>query len=92
MGDMIKTSKNVCKSCKYSMIMNETIYACDYMGRVGELRNCPIGWCDKYKPKPKRKSVMRWRGQGFKIVEADESKGGLNEHERSNRDEDRQHQ
>lgn len=48
MSEMIKTSDKLCKTCKYSMSIKSIYVACDYLYKTGNLRNCPIGYCDKY--------------------------------------------
>lgn len=51
MSRMIKTSDNLCKSCKYSKYYNLSGCYCDYLCMTYKRRNCKIGYCDKYTPK-----------------------------------------
>lgn len=42
-----KTSKALCKTCKYSIWMGQEV-GCYYIVITKKRRGCPIGWCDKY--------------------------------------------
>lgn len=46
-----KTSQRLCKSCKYHIAFSAGMKytACYYIVRTQQRRDCPIGWCDKYK-------------------------------------------
>lgn len=64
MGEMIKTTRAICKSCKYGMTISMTIngkqiYACDYLSRAKKRRNCEVGECDKYESKRKGKGATQ---------------------------------
>ena len=51
MGEMIKTTLKLCKTCKYSYCYNENyLVTCDYLLITGNLRGCEVGECDKYEP------------------------------------------
>lgn len=49
---MIKTSLEVCKSCKYGLYNGTNGgVICDYISMTKKRRNCPVGQCDKYEAK-----------------------------------------
>lgn len=50
---MIKTSPDVCKTCKYKKYLRSTylLLYCDYLCMTGKRRGCNIGECDKYEKK-----------------------------------------
>ena len=53
---MIKTSLEVCKSCKYGLYNGTNggvIW--DYIGVTKHSRKCPVGQCDKYEAKRRKK-------------------------------------
>lgn len=45
---MIKTTKKLCSSCKYSITLSNSTCICDYLAKTKKLRNCNVGECDKY--------------------------------------------
>ena len=52
-----RTTKRMCKACMYHCMIgsNGMAYYCYYIVYTGERRDCPIGYCDKFKKgKPKR--------------------------------------
>ena len=52
-----RTTKRMCKACMYRCAIGNsgTTYYCYYIVYTGEKRDCPIGYCDKFKKgKPKR--------------------------------------
>ena len=54
---MIRATPSICKSCKYHTYIGAGYNksACYYIVRTHQRRNCPIGYCDKYKRgKPER--------------------------------------
>lgn len=57
-GRMIKTSKELCESCIYSVTFGANYSVCDYLEKTGKSRGCKAGECDKYeKRKGKRKGA-----------------------------------
>lgn len=54
-NEMIKTSITVCKKCKFSEWSNNSNVTCGYFSMTKKLRNCPIGLCDKYQPRKRKK-------------------------------------
>lgn len=55
---MHETSVKLCKTCVYGVTFVEGYNACDYMGKTGQRRGCPLGLCNKYK---KRGGRRKWR-------------------------------
>lgn len=66
MAKMVDTSYELCLSCVHNYgkagalipfngLSQTTLIACKYILDTGERRNCPVGKCDKYKAKKKRK-------------------------------------
>lgn len=53
MGEMVKTSREYCRSCIYSTFESKasTSYSCDYLCMTGNRRGCKVGECDKHKPR-----------------------------------------
>lgn len=59
MGEMIKTSESICRSCIYSSTKDKDAeVTCAYIVFTGQRRNCKVGECDKYKKGCRRKSVF----------------------------------
>ena len=53
---MIKTSLEVCKSCKYGLYNGTNGGAiCDYISITKHSRKCPVGKCDKYEAKKRKR-------------------------------------
>lgn len=52
MNKMVKTSRSKCLECHYrcTEIGKSGLIVCDYFVKTGNRRNCPIGYCDKFKP------------------------------------------
>lgn len=46
-----KTTAQVCKTCVYSKVFSGGMRMCDYLGMTRKRRDCPVGYCDKYKTK-----------------------------------------
>lgn len=68
MAEMQKTNKELCRGCIYSIIISGSRYACDYMDKAKQRRNCPVGWCNKYEPKIKKRKIhMKPRGSGIAV-------------------------
>ena len=60
MGEMIKTNKDICKSCKYSCAINAgTMVVCDFFLVTGSRRGCKVGECDKYEKGKRIKSALK---------------------------------
>lgn len=57
---MRKTSEKLCLSCEYGKTFPLHGKYCDRLLMTGETRNCPVGKCDKYKPKAKGKCKKTW--------------------------------
>jgi hypothetical protein len=45
---MIKTSRKLCRTCKYCTHNTNKEVSCNYIIITHRSRNCEIGWCDKY--------------------------------------------
>lgn len=69
--EMQRTSQQLCRSCRFSMPISGIAYACDYLCMTKTRRNCPIGWCDKYEPRKRKKVVMKQRGLGLRVEETE---------------------
>lgn len=56
MAKMRKITPKICATCKYSKCINRFKYDsyCDYLCMTHKLRNCEIGYCDKYESKKKK--------------------------------------
>ncbi len=48
MGEMLKVTKKLCKTCKYRTHLYDVYYCCGYILAKGFSRQCPEGLCDKY--------------------------------------------
>lgn len=60
---MVKTTKEYCQQCEYCFGgQSETaLVSCDYLLKTGKRRKCPVGKCDKFKPKTKKtKKEIPW--------------------------------
>ena len=55
--EMIKTTPKLCRKCKYSSINGQGCrdIACMYIEYTRQRRGCPVGMCDKYEPKKRKK-------------------------------------
>lgn len=57
MSEMVRTTPAMCKKCKYSLVngqsKNDT--TCAYIEFKKKSRGCPVGWCDKYERKGRKK-------------------------------------
>lgn len=52
---MRKADQKLCRSCKYGTVLSSgTRVVCDYYGKTGQRRECPVGSCDKYEKKQKK--------------------------------------
>lgn len=49
--EMIQTSNKLCRTCVYSSsaMSGTNSVICWYYMDEGMHRNCPVGWCDKYR-------------------------------------------
>ena len=45
---MIKTTEEICKTCKYYKRFSPTDFFCDYLCITKKRRACEVGKCDKY--------------------------------------------
>ena len=53
---MVKTSQAYCKKCKYSYTYGTNqVRFCDYYTLTGKLRDCEVGFCDKFEKKTSRR-------------------------------------
>jgi hypothetical protein len=53
---MIKSSLEVCKSCKYGLYNGTNGgVICDYISITNHSRKCPVGQCDKYEAKRRKR-------------------------------------
>lgn len=48
---MIKTTEEICKTCKYYKRFSPTDFFCDYLCMTKKRRTCEVGKCDKYQSK-----------------------------------------
>lgn len=61
MGEMKKTSPEYCKKCIYSYSTTSIgTTVCNYLNDTDKLRNCPVGWCDKFEGRKGNKRVRRF--------------------------------
>lgn len=60
MGEMQKTSRKLCKTCKYNMFFAGDV-ACDYACKTKQMRKCPHGMCDKYEKQTKVNKSIAFR-------------------------------
>lgn len=52
--EMIETSLQVCKSCKYGLYNGTNGgVSCNYILKTLHSRKCPVGQCDKYEARKK---------------------------------------
>ena len=54
---MEKTTKAMCRKCTHcwSQAAGEYSVMCHYVLDTGKRRNCPIGYCDKFEPKKRKR-------------------------------------
>lgn len=53
---MVRTSRSFCRQCRFGMDYGgRTAVYCNYLEMTGKLRDCPVGWCDKYQPRKRKK-------------------------------------
>lgn len=53
---MVKTSGEYCKKCKYAYTGGAgSVKSCDYLLMTGKLRDCEVGYCDKFEKKTGRR-------------------------------------
>ncbi len=57
MGEMTKTSVKYCRKCKYSYNQSQTEIMCGYYSKTGLRRGCPVGMCDKFEKKGRKRKV-----------------------------------
>lgn len=57
MGEMTKTSTKYCQKCKYSYKLNSTDIVCGYILRTKKSSGCPVGMCDKFEKKCRKRKV-----------------------------------
>ena len=60
MGTMVNTTADYCKKCEYHFGGDNAIISCDYLLKTGKLRKCPVGKCNKFKKRVKRKEEIPW--------------------------------
>lgn len=54
--EMIETSLKLCKSCEYGLYNGTNGgVICDYISITKHSRKCPVGQCDKYQPRKKKR-------------------------------------
>lgn len=58
MEEMVRTSPRYCNKCKYSYKHNQTEIMCGYYSKTGLRRRCPVGMCDKFEKKGRKKMVQ----------------------------------
>ena len=58
-SDMIKTSRKLCRTCRYVGRASEHVTECDYLGKTDMRRGCPVGWCNKYEEDPSKAKKRR---------------------------------
>ena len=57
MGEMTKTSIKYCRKCIYSYKHSQTEIMCGYYLQTRLRRGCPVGMCDKFEKKGRKKRV-----------------------------------
>ena len=57
MGEMTKTSIKYCRKCKYAYKHNQTEIMCGYYLQTRLRRGCPVGMCDKFEKKGRKRKV-----------------------------------
>lgn len=55
MGEMTKTSAKYCRKCIYSYKHSQTEVMCGYYSQTGLRRGCPVGMCDKFEKRGRKK-------------------------------------
>lgn len=55
MGEMIKTSIKYYRKCIYSYKHSQTEVMCGYYSQTGLRRGCPVGMCDKFEKRGRKK-------------------------------------
>lgn len=55
MAEMKKTSKAYCGKCKYLRKLSSTEEFCRYIEIAGKSRGCPVGMCDKFESKGRKR-------------------------------------
>ena len=58
MAEMVKTSAKYCRKCKYAFKHSDTDIICGYILRTDMSRGCPVGMCDKFEKKGRKKKVQ----------------------------------
>ena len=58
MGEMTKASVKYCRKCKYAYKHNQTEVMCGYYLQTRLRRGCPVGMCDKFEKKGRKKMVQ----------------------------------
>lgn len=58
MGEMTKTSVKYCRKCIYSYKHSQTEIMCGYYLQTRLRRGCPVGMCDKFEKKGRKKRVQ----------------------------------
>ena len=56
MAEMEKTNARYCKRCKYACKHSSEVICC-YILHTGHSRGCPIGMCDKFEKKGRKRKV-----------------------------------
>lgn len=62
MGEMVITTKKHCKGCKYGIYISTETIACNYLVMTNKLRDCEIGFCDKFEPKKRTRKKRETDG------------------------------
>lgn len=57
MGEMTKTSIKYCRKCKYAYKNNQTEIMFGYYLQTRLRRECPVGMCDKFEKKGRKRKV-----------------------------------
>lgn len=54
---MVKTSTKYCRKCKYSWKHSNTEIICGYIVETKMSRGCPVGMCDKFESRGRKRKV-----------------------------------
>lgn len=55
----VRTSQKMCRRCRYSTTISGNYNVCYYISYTKKHRGCPVGWCDKYEPKRRKRRTKK---------------------------------
>ena len=62
---MTKTSVKYCRKCIYSYKHSQTEIMCGYYLQTRLRRGCPVGMCDKFEKKGRKRKRVVWHENGW---------------------------